>query len=482
MIRLYPALFLRSRLAIAGLTLVLVSGVLFLAFAAAELLGFESGPYSGIFIFLLLPIPFVIGLVLMPIGWLRARRRQRATPAGLQDAALFPIFDLNDPRLRRNVLFFLLATLVNVALLGLASYKGIHYMESRPFCGQVCHTVMRPQYQASEASAHARVECVRCHVGPGAGWFVRSKISGVRQLIGVARGSYARPIPSPVRDLRPARDTCEACHWPEKSQGDRLRVIRRFAEDEASSEQTTVLVLHVGGGSKASGLGEGIHWHMNLANEVTYISTDAQRLVIPWVGVRDREGRVTEFTAEGATLTAEQIAAAPKRLMDCLDCHNRPAHRFRMPDEAADEAIAAGSVDRNLPFLKQQMVRALSGSHPSREAARSAIASSIEGYYRDSHPEVYAQSGGAVRAAVQATQGIYEANVFPEMALTWGTYPDHLGHERFPGCFRCHDGNHRSADGRVIPADCETCHTVTAMQETAPAILKDLGVRTGVGG
>ena len=479
--RLIPALVLRSRLAILGLTLSVVSAALFLVFVAADFLGFESGPYFGILVFLILPVPFVLGLVLLPIGCLRGRRWLRAPTADVKGIALVPVLDLNDPRQRRNVLLFLFATLGNLALLGLASYKGVHYMESRAFCGQVCHTVMRPQYQASTASAHARVACVQCHVGPGAWWFVRSKASGVGQAIDVARQSYPRPIPSPVRNLRPARETCEQCHWPEKFQGDRLRVIRRFADDEASSEQTTVLVLHVGGGSKRPGLGEGIHWHMNLANEITYLATDEQRQTIPWVRLKDQQGRVTEFVADDAGLTSALIAAAPKRAMDCLDCHNRPAHRFRMPGEAADEAIAARRVDRHLPFLKRQMVSALTDRYASREMALSGIDESIERYYRDHHPEVYAQARSAVRAAVEATREIYSANVFPEMAVSWGTYPDHLGHERFPGCFRCHDGNHRSPDGRVIPQDCDTCHTLTALQEQAPAILKDLGVEAAAG-
>jgi len=470
------AVLTHSRIALAGLVLSLTSSSLFLVFLGAELVGLRTGPYFGIVGFLFLPVPFVLGLVLIPIGYLRARRRLSESGGAAAPLAPYPVLDLNVRRHRRNLLLFGVLTIVNVALLGTASYKGVHYMESDAFCGQVCHTVMRPEFVASRTSPHARVGCVHCHVGSGAEWFVRTKLSGVRQLVGVALHNYPRPIPTPVQDLRPARETCEECHWPDQHHGDRLRVIRSFAEDEASSEQVTVLVLHVGGGHAGGQQAGGIHWHMNLANEITYIAADESRQTIPWVRLKDASGGVTDFTAGDAGLTAAQIASAAKRTMDCVDCHNRPAHRFEQPDEAADQAIAALRLDRGLPFLKQQMVGALKGSYASREAALQGIQESLDRYYRENHPEVYARSRKAIDAVIEATRNVHAANVFPEMGVTWGTYPNNLGHESFPGCFRCHDGNHSSPDGRVIRQDCDTCHALPAMEEPAPAILKDLGV------
>src|SRR6266571_2697458 len=207
---------LRSRIGLAGLLLTLVSGTVFLVLCIFDLLGLRTGPYFGIIQFLLLPGIFAVGLLLLPVGYLRARRRLRETTTALVPGEAYPIIDLNNPRHRRNALVFVLLTLVNLAILGLATYGGIEYTESSAFCGQVCHTVMRPEHTAFLRSPHARVGCVQCHIGSGASSFVRYKLAGVRQLAEVVFGTYNRPIPSPVRSLRPARETCEQCHWPDK--------------------------------------------------------------------------------------------------------------------------------------------------------------------------------------------------------------------------------------------------------------------------
>jgi hypothetical protein len=280
-----------------------------------------------------------------------------------------------------------------------------------------------------------------------------------------------------VKSLRPARETCEQCHWPEKHHGDRLRIIKRYDEDEASTERTTVLLVHVGGGAEGRERAGGIHWHMNLDNEITYIASDDKRLVIPWVRLRDREGRTTEFVASTGALTPDQIEHAPRRVMDCVDCHNRPSHAFRAPEDAVDEAIATGKLERTLPFLKQQVLAALKAEYPSGAEATAGIRHSMEAYYREHHPAVYERNRDAVEAAIRTAGDIHAANVFPEMRVTWGAYPNNIGHQFYPGCFRCHDGDHRSRDGREIRQDCDICHSVLAVEEVDPPILKDLSAQ-----
>jgi NapC/NirT cytochrome c family protein len=457
-------ILMNSWIGMFGLGLAVASAVVFLGFIGADLLGMEVGPYAGLFACLALPALFVVGLLLMPIGYVRAARRMRG--------------DL-EPPLRRNVLIFALLTVFNLALVGVASFRAVHYVETDAFCGRTCHTVMQPEYAAFQVSPHARVGCVRCHVGPGVPGFVRAKFGGLRQLMEVTLGTYPRPIPSPAYGLRPARETCERCHWPEKFQGDRLRVIRRYDDDEASTERVTVLLVHVGGGGPGPGAGSGIHWHMNLANEVTYIATDEKRTTIPWIRLKDRQGKVTEYVASGTSLRPETIAGARRRVMDCIDCHNRPSHAFKVVEQAADDMILSRGLDRGLPFLKQQIVAALKQDYPTRSAAVQGIAESLDRYYRDHHPDEYKKMHGPLRAVIQASQESYASNVFPEMRVTWGSYPNHLGHEFSPGCFRCHDGDHKSPDGREIASDCGTCHTVLAAGEIDPPILKQMAGEAG---
>jgi NapC/NirT cytochrome c family, N-terminal region len=473
-LRGFLGILLWSRIGLAGLLLTLVSGTVFLVLCLFGLLGLQTGPYFGILQFLLLPGIFSFGLILLPIGYLRARRWRHDVTESQAREETYPVVDLNNPRHRRNALIFVLLTLANLMILGLATYGGIEYTESSAFCGQVCHTVMRPEHTAFLRSPHARVGCVQCHIGSGAHSFLRYKLAGVRQLAEVALGTYSRPIPSPVRSLRPARETCEQCHWPDKHHGDRLRIIKRYDEDEISTERTTVMLVHVGGGAEGRNAAGGIHWHMNLANEITYIAADEKRLVIPWVRLRDREGRTTEFVASGATLTQDEIERAPKRVMDCVDCHNRPSHAFRAPEDAVDEAIASGALERRLPFVKRQALAALKSEYRSGAEASAQIRHALEAYYRENHPSALEGNRDALEAAIRTTGEIYAANVFPEMRVTWGTYPNNIGHQFYPGCFRCHDGDHRSGDGREIRQDCDICHSLLAVEEVDPPILKEM--------
>jgi hypothetical protein len=440
-------------ISIAGAVITSVAAVLFVAVFLFDLFGFHSNPYIGIVFFLVVPAIFLVGLLIVPLGMWRERRRRRA---GHQ--AQWPRIDLNDRHTRRVAFAVVLLTIVNVLIVSLAAYRGVEEMDSVAFCGQVCHEVMEPEFIAYQDGPHSRVSCVQCHIGPGAPFFVRSKIDGVRQVFAVMMNSHDRPIPSPVRTLRPAREVCEQCHWPEKFHGDKVTVIREYADDEENSETLTTLQVHVGGGSQRLGIATGIHWHMNVANEIEYVATDDKRQEIGYVRLKDRFGNVKEYYAEG--VTRDRIAAGERRVMDCMDCHNRPSHPFAPSAErAVDEAMAIGEISRKLPFAKREAVAALKETYPGQQVALDAIAERLRGFYRENYRTVYDSQRQDVERSVRAAQALYRRNVFPSMNVGWGTYPNNIGHVAFPGCFRCHDDNHKAADGSVIRQDCELCHT-----------------------
>ena len=435
----------RNPISWAGATIATTAAALFLALFALELLGYLTNPYIGILVFVAVPAAFVLGLLLIPIGMWWARRRVRATPG----ATHWPVIDFKNTHHRRVVGAVFLLTIVNVVLVAMAAYGGAHYMESPAFCGEVCHTPMEPQYVAYQNAPHSRVACVSCHVGGGAGNFVRAKAAGTRQLWEVMTGEYSRPIPAPVHNLRPARDTCEQCHWPEKLHGSRPRTILEYSEDETNTETVTTFVNHVG--SETLGITSGVHWHTDPANRIEYVATDPAREDIPYVRLTSR-GTVTEFVKDG---TNGQPPAGEWRQMDCIDCHNQAAHPFTAtPQRAIDMAIAGGRIPRSLPFVRREAVAAVSEEYPDRESALERIATRFHEFYRTTSVDPQ-----LIEQGIRGTQAVYSRNIFPAMAVKWGTYPNHLGHSDTPGCFRCHDDEHKSREGRVIRQDCALCHT-----------------------
>lgn len=441
---------LRSRIASIGATLTTTAALLFLVLVGLDLFGFIENPYAGIVIFVLVPAIFVLGLLLIPFGvWLDRRRgRIEAPPTA---------FTLSDPNVRRAMLFVLVATLINLALVSFASFGAVEYSESQAFCGQTCHPVMRPQFVAHQFGPHARVDCVSCHVGPGAGAFLSAKFNGSRQLWLVASHSYQQPIPSPIHNLPPVEGTCENCHWPDRYIGDVIKIFYEYADDAEVSETKTTVRLHVGGAVSGTGGGTGIHWHMNRSNVVEYLAEDEQRETVTYVKRTASDGTVREYFADGVDAAA--VAGKPLRRMDCTDCHNRAAHTFgTTPERAVDEAIGAGLIDRKIPFIRREAVRALRASHASQDAAIDAIDRSVRDAVKASLPHGFEEA--ALRRSIGVTQAIYRRNVFPEMNITWGTYPNQRGHTTSNGCFRCHTDTHKTRDGLTIKQDCESCHSI----------------------
>jgi NapC/NirT cytochrome c family, N-terminal region len=430
-------------------------------------------PYIGLLVFLILPGIFVLGLLLIPLGiWLK--RRSLRSSAQLPQS--YPAIDLRLPMVRRTIEWVALATVINLLIIGTASYRGVEYMDSTSFCGTTCHQVMDPEYTAYQNSPHARVACVECHIGPGAGWFVRSKLSGLRQVVAVTFHTYSRPIPSPVKYLRPARDTCEHCHWPQRFTGDKFLVNTSYKDDEKNTPQTDVLLLKVGGHTWQGSVG--IHGrHLADAARIHYISTDTERQTIPVVYYTDDKGKTTEFISSDAKATQQQLDKGEHRIMDCVDCHNRPTHAFDLPDNAVDKRMSLGRISPELPYIRKKAVEVLKVDYPTREMAQQRITEELNNFYRTNYPDIYQTRRALVQQAGEEVAAIYLRNIFPDMRVTWGTHPNNLGHNDSPGCFRCHDGSHTSADGQTITNDCSACHQVLAAGEENPKILTDLGMK-----
>jgi len=441
------AFLVRHPLAMAGIGLATAAAVVFIALVLAMYLGMLPNPYAGLVVFVGLPLVFLVGLLLIPWGVTLQRRAIARGEKGDE----WPVIDFRQARTRRIGLGIAVFTAVNIVIFLVAGYGTLHWMESPQFCGQVCHEPMHPQYTAWQNAPHSNVTCVQCHIGEGGEAFVHYKTAGLRQLFHVVTNNYPRPIPG-VADMRPALQTCGNCHWPERSVGDAVRVRRTYGDDEANTESATALTLHLGGPGTPTG--RGIHWHANPNLKIDYVYTDDARQEIPWVRVTRPDGSVQEFSADG--VTAGQLAAGRERTMDCLDCHNVVAHRIALSaEEAVDREITAGGVSRGLPFVRREGVKLLQASYQSTDAALAAIDQGLRGFYQTQSGQIDA---AALEKSVAALQTIYQRNVFPVMNVTFGVYPDNIGHMASQGCFRCHDGSHTAKDGSSITSDCESCH------------------------
>ncbi len=468
MVRSFISVIARHWLSLVGAILAVSAVLVLLMLIVMQFTGFEGGPYLGLLTYVALPMLFLLGLLMIPLGaWrhrkieARARAHHEAVPPAL------PVIDLNNDRTRGIVMASVAIGLVSTVILAAATYKAVHVMETVAFCGTVCHTVMQPEHVAFQRSSHSNLTCADCHIGSGADWFVKSKISGSWQLVSVALNLYPTPIATPVHDLRPARDTCEQCHWPTKHVGDKLDIRTYYADDEANTETKTVMLLKVGG--QQAGVSSGIHWHVDRGVQVRYLS-DPSRQEIYDVELTTPDGKTKMFKTE-----AKPEGPVEWRTMDCVDCHNRPAHTFQPASREVNAAIADGRIDKSLPFAKREALRVLTeGNYDSHEAARAGIATAFADFYRTHHAEVAAAKATEIAAAGKALGDIYSWNVFPKMKVTWGTYVNHIGHEESPGCFRCHDKKHVADDGSKIGAGCKTCHTLLADGEEDPEILQAL--------
>ena len=438
----------RNLISWAGLLLAVSALFAFCFLFAIDRLSGNQNAYVGILSYVVAPGFFFFGIGLALLGALlhwRAERRASATHA------VFRV-DLSRPRDRKIVFVFAAGSVCFLFLTALGSYQTYHYTESVQFCGKTCHVPMEPEFVASQHMAHANIDCVACHVGPGAGAYFKTKLNGVKQLYHTLARDFDRPIFVTDVNPRPPQAICEQCHWPQKYVGNVERTYRHYLSDEKNTPFTVRLLLNVGGGDPSSGPEGGIHWHMNIANKVEYIATDNQLLSIPWVRMTNAQGVVTEYrTAD----FQDDPAKHRIRRMDCMDCHTRPAHNVHSPNEAVDLALATGRLDSNLPWVKSKAVAALVKPYSTNAAAVQGIANSLR--------EAYPDPAQAERV-INETQAIYRDNFFPEMKTDWRTHPNFISHKDWDGCFRCHDGKHMAADGKksIKASDCRSCHLILA--------------------
>lgn len=465
---------LRNWISLTGIVVVIGSLFSTLLLFIMDSMAHGANPYLGILTYFVSPFFFVTGLILTIAGALRERRKLAKEAGGFWPRM---VVDLSRPKDRRMMAFFLTGAVLFLLISAVGSYHTYHFTESVTFCGEACHTVMKPELVTYQHSSHARVACTECHIGSGAKWFVKAKVSGSYQLYAVAFDKYPRPVPTPIKNLRPAQETCEQCHWPEKFVGNLERTYNYYLTDQTNTPFSVRVLMKVGGGDPTHGPVGGIHWHMNVGKKTQYIAAkqengawvkDETRQSIPWVRTVDEQGVVTEFRKKNFT---NEIAGFEIRTMDCMDCHNRPAHRYKSPSEAVDLAISLGAIDRGLDWIKSNALYTLTRSYTNETEALQSIATYLSAQYPN-EPRV--------RPAIAAVQKIYSENFFPEMKANWSVYPDNIGHMEWPGCFRCHDGLHKTNDGKqsVKASDCNTCHTILAqgsgadLERLSPAGMK----------
>jgi hypothetical protein len=410
-----------------------------------------SNPYIGLLVFIAIPIVLFAGLILIPIGIALAKRKVTANLDEIEDRRT---------AWRRAGIFFGVMTVANVVIASQLSYRAVVHMDTVQFCGQTCH-VMKPEFTAHAAvPPHQAVACASCHIAPGAtGWF-KAKMAGTNQLFAVMFNNYPRPIESAMENnkLVSSAETCEQCHERDKPIAPRLRVIPSYKDDQVNTRTTTVLLMRIAT-IHAAHLGPGV--------SIRYAAADKKRQTIPWVEYKNSQNGASQiYLASGST--ADSVRSLPTFEMQCVDCHNRAAHAFEPADRAVNQAMAAGQIAASLPFVKKESVELLKSSSAEQ------IPTALSAFYLKNYADVAAKQGAAIQAAGQALAAIYERNVFSDLKVTWGTYPNNLGHTDAPGCFRCHDEAHSTADKQTISQDCSLCHQPVAMDEAAPEILKTL--------
>jgi nitrate/TMAO reductase-like tetraheme cytochrome c subunit len=466
--RLRPLVFFaQNPISLIGVGLTTASALTLIGFWVIAVFGHggSANPYVGIIFDLCLPALFVLGLLLIPIGIWWRRRRLKATG---QLPSTYPQVDFANPVIRRSLNFVVLTTFINFVIVGTASFRGVAQMDKPSFCGQSCH-VMAPEWSAYHVSSHAHVACTECHIASGMSGYVSAKLNGARQLVHVALGDYPRPIMAEGK-VPPANTTCLHCHSPNKYIGNKLLVKTSYADDEQNSMTRTLVLLHMGGRDQFGKL-SGIHGaHLG---HIEYIATDTTHQTIPWVSKINADGSTTEFVSSDA----KEPIAGEKRVMDCIDCHNRAAHSFDTPEAALNKAMAAGSPNASLPFVRKEGIALIKADYSSQEDAASKITAGLENFYQSQYPAVWSGKREQIDQAAGTLVRLYGENVFPFMKVTWGTHPNNIGHNDYPGCFRCHDGSHNAKDGKSINNDCSVCHNLLAVDEANPKLLADLGMQ-----
>jgi len=448
----------RNTISYFGGLIILVTVMLILLFLLLSFSLQAPSPYIGIFTYMIFPGFLVLGILIFLFGISRESRRRRRL--GAKEALPYPKLDLNDSRQRKIFTFVLTGGCLLGILLSFLGYNGYLFTDSNTFCGKLCHRVMKPEYTAYLNGPHARVPCVDCHVGTGVSWYVKSKISGVPQVFATFFRTYSTPIPVPITNLRPARETCEECHWPEKFYGAQLIQNPYFRYNEKNTPEQISLLVRTGGGTPSLGENAGIHWHMAINEKVYFKSKDPELQQIPWIKVISGDGSIRVYQDNNINTSDEELDKLPIHFMDCMDCHNRPSHVFLPPETAVDRAMAGGNISPKLPWIKKLALDILVKKYDDGQNVNEAIRQFIEDYYAKNFPDVIRNQKNLVSQAIETIFAIYSRNVFTTMKVNWTTYPNNIGHRNWPGCFRCHNDRHVSQAGKVLTSSCPVCHTV----------------------
>jgi hypothetical protein len=428
----------------------------------------------GLFIYIILPGFLILGLLLIPIGMFLERKK--IFKSLTHEAARFPYIDLNDPSHRNAFFIFTITTIIVLFLSTLGSFKAYHITESVEFCGTLCHQVMEPEHTAYLNSPHANVACVECHVGSGASWYVKSKLSGMHQVYAVLTKTYPRPIETPLHDLRPARETCEKCHWPQKFYARSLWTNKYFLADSLNTEWDIILQMKTGPEYSGLGLREGIHWHINPEVNIEYISENDKRESISYVKYTNKStGKVTIYRNESNPVTDSLISASSTRVMDCIDCHNRPSHNYKSPTVYFNKAMLTGAVSKSIPYFKKAAMDILKEKFTDKDTAMMKIQDGITAFYKTSYSDYYEKNKELINNSVASVQLAFNQNTFPKMKVSYDYYPEHIGHLESDGCFRCHNNSFKSEDGRTISRDCSLCHTIVG--QGSPGAMQYTNIR-----
>jgi hypothetical protein len=350
-----------------------------------------------------------------------------------------------------------------MALFAVVGIAGWEYSNSNAFCGHACHSVHPEEPAAHRASQHSEVTCVECHLGRRSVFeSMFLKVGHTKHLWSLLTG-YERPLESP--SMPASRDSCEGCHSPQPHTHDSVRMRDYYAPDAANTHTRIGVILRTAGAPvRRESQGIGIHWHTD--NRIDFIAGDGQRTRIPWLQVTLTDGSTKTYTDRDASLAAEEIAAADKVSMDCIDCHNRVGHPFHDPEEIVDEALALDELSTALPFVKQRMVQMLRQQVTDKAQAHEAVEAAWQQYLAD-YPELQQEHPDSFARAKEYAEGQQALAVelllntgFSDPDLDWRSFPDHSGHRYSAGCFRCHDGKHVDEEGTPVRANCTLCHSV----------------------
>ncbi len=420
--------------------------------------GLIDNPYAAIVTFLVFPSGAIFGLILIPVSWYFRRKKWFKDNIN----KLNVIIDFGKKTHRRTVVLILALSVINLTVFSLVMYEAYHFTESDFFCGAICHTVMDPEYTAYQRSPHAKVGCVSCHIGSGAEWYVKAKLSGLRQVKAVIDGSYSRPIPAPVEHLRPAQDTCEECHWPEKFHGKKVKQFVSFTNDDQENPEIQDIALHIGGRNPLTDRFEGIHWHVSNNVKVEYQSLDEKRTSIGAIKVTKPPGVTEEYTLDGVSPEGTEGNVGKWRTMDCIDCHNRPTHVYDDLEKKVDLGLYSKKINPAIAGIREDSLTVLQKEFTSRDEAKEQIVASLLALQAERNGNDFvAENEQTLVTSGAYLLDAYMANVWPKMKVTWGTYKQHIGHqneEEGYGCFRCHDDEHQTKFGKTISQSCDLCH------------------------